>query len=223
MTDSTIEAHPGGVDGTVAADLSRTRALFVLGPSGRIRDVNPSACALLGQPAEALRGLALHDFVEPGHRSQLAALDRELRAGRSDHYRTVVSFRPAPPPGAAPTVGRPAGEPRGRPALLRTTRLVDGTVVTVQPVAATPPDGAAADLLTPVEAALLELTAQGLTTAQIAKRLHYSDGNVNYHLAGLGTRFGTNNRTALVSRAYVLGFLRRDAWPPKAARVAPGG
>lgn len=91
--------------------------------------------------------------------------------------------------------------------------MSDGT--TDPPDVASRVDDAA---LTPVEAALLELAAQGLTTAQIAKRLHYSSSNVNYHLSTLGTRFGAQNRTALVSRAYVLGFLRPDAWPPRAVR-----
>ncbi|HEX8626687.1 MAG TPA: LuxR C-terminal-related transcriptional regulator, partial [Catenuloplanes sp.] len=219
-----------------AGSPATVRAVFVLGASGRIRDLNETACALLEQPAEGLRGRPLHSFVEDGHRSQLARLDEDLRAGRSDHYRTVVSFGPPPEPDhpqpaprqpgprepGRPEPGRPepGGRPWGRPVTVRATRLIDGTVVMVEPVTSVADPASPAVTLTPVEAALLELTAQGLTTGQIAKRLHYSDGNVNYHLAGLGARFGTSNRTALVSRAYVLGFLRRDAWPPKAAGIA---
>ncbi|WP_051833864.1 helix-turn-helix transcriptional regulator [Streptomyces sp. NRRL S-646] len=75
--------------------------------------------------------------------------------------------------------------------------------------------------LTPTEATILELTAQGLTSMQIANRLHFSVNNVEYHLANLRLRLDSVNRVALVARAYACGLLRRGCWPPTA--VAPTG
>ncbi|MDX3696401.1 LuxR C-terminal-related transcriptional regulator [Streptomyces europaeiscabiei] len=70
--------------------------------------------------------------------------------------------------------------------------------------------------LTPTEASILELTAQGLTSGQIASRLHFSTKNVEYHLGNLRFRIGGGNRVALIARAYVCGLLRRGVWPPAA-------
>lgn len=190
---------------------STTGALFVRTASGRISDANERAGRLLRSPVDALRGTAFDAHVADPYRARLATLDGSLRAG-GEQYQVVLPFGP---------------DATAR--LLRVSALRAGSIVLVDPVdteapgpqpAPTDPATATAPL-TAIEATMLEMTAQGLTTAQIAKRLHYSDSNVNYHLAGLGARFGTNNRTALVSRAYVLGFLRTGAWPPRASAAAP--
>ncbi|MFM9449377.1 LuxR C-terminal-related transcriptional regulator [Streptomyces acidiscabies] len=68
--------------------------------------------------------------------------------------------------------------------------------------------------LTPTEASILELTAQGLTSSQIASRLHFSRNNVEYHLGNLRFRIGGGNRVALIARAYAQDLLRRGTWPP---------
>lgn len=74
--------------------------------------------------------------------------------------------------------------------------------------------------LTSTEATILELTAQGLTSTQIATRLHFSVNNVEYHLANLRLRLDSVNRAALVARAYACGLLRQGCWPPTAVRPA---
>ncbi|MFK4071566.1 hypothetical protein [Streptomyces sp. NPDC029674] len=43
---------------------------------------------------------------------------------------------------------------------------------------------------------------------------------VNYHLTRLCRRLRAPNRTALVARAYVLGLLDPEAWPPEVAGPA---
>ncbi|KPI20322.1 transcriptional regulator, LuxR family [Actinobacteria bacterium OK074] len=92
---------------------------------------------------------------------------------------------------------------------------VDASAADTEQVADTRPT------LNPTEATILELTAQGLTSTQIATRLHFSVNNVEYHLGNLRLRMGGVNRVALVARAYAWGLLRRGAWPPEA--VQPPG
>lgn len=77
--------------------------------------------------------------------------------------------------------------------------------------------------LSPTEAAILELTAQGLTSTQIGARLHFSVNNVEYHLTNMRLRLGGVNRVALVAHAYACGVLPRGVWPPQAvaARMYP--
>ena len=68
--------------------------------------------------------------------------------------------------------------------------------------------------LTPIEADVLRLTAEGLTSAQIAVRLNYSVKNIEYHIGNLRVRLEAANRTSLVAHAYALGVLRAGVWPP---------
>ncbi|WP_211841395.1 PAS domain-containing protein [Saccharopolyspora antimicrobica] len=60
----------------------------------------------------------------------------------------------------------------------------------------------------------LALAAGGDTTARIAKAVDLTVDGVNYHLAQLSRRWNVRGRTALVARAYALGVLNPEAWPP---------
>jgi DNA-binding CsgD family transcriptional regulator len=68
--------------------------------------------------------------------------------------------------------------------------------------------------LTPREAPVLELVAEGRTTREAARRLYVSEQAVTYHIANLLAKFQAANRTELVARAFVLGLLE-PAWPPR--------
>lgn len=54
---------------------------------------------------------------------------------------------------------------------------------------------------------ILQLTAQGRSTRQIAQQLHYSEQNVGYHLHQLIRKMHVRNRTALVARAVKYGLI----------------
>lgn len=69
-------------------------------------------------------------------------------------------------------------------------------------------------ILTRAEARVLELVAVGLSTQQIAERLHVSRQAITYHIGNLLGRFGCENRTGLVARAYFLNVLMPTPWPP---------
>ncbi len=68
--------------------------------------------------------------------------------------------------------------------------------------------------LTTAEKTILELVAAGLCTGDIALELHVSRQAVAYHLGNLFRKVEVENRAGLVSKAYVLGYLSPDAWPP---------
>ncbi|GLY04030.1 MULTISPECIES: helix-turn-helix transcriptional regulator [Actinoplanes] len=71
--------------------------------------------------------------------------------------------------------------------------------------------------LTATELRVLEALAGGATSLQIGLRLHLSRQGVDYHVNRLQRSLRARNRASLISRAYVLGVLRADAWPPRAS------
>lgn len=76
--------------------------------------------------------------------------------------------------------------------------------------------------LTHQEARVLELVAEGLTTREMATRLVVTPKDVEYHVGNLILKFGADNRTGVISRAYVLGFLAMS-WPPTCGQRACDG
>jgi DNA-binding CsgD family transcriptional regulator len=74
------------------------------------------------------------------------------------------------------------------------------------------------NLLSELDARILEGTAAGLTTVQLASQLYLSHQGVAYHIGAMMRRFGVANRTALASKAFASGIFRTDCWPP---RVTP--
>lgn len=69
-------------------------------------------------------------------------------------------------------------------------------------------------LVTSAEARVLELVAEGLSSREIACRLHVSRQAVTYHIGNLLGRFGCTNRAGLVARAFSLAVLDARPWPP---------
>jgi DNA-binding CsgD family transcriptional regulator len=73
--------------------------------------------------------------------------------------------------------------------------------------------------LTTQEILILELVAAGLTTREIAARICVSAKDVEYHIGNLILKFAANNRTGVVSRAFILGYLSMSDWPPACSGV----
>jgi DNA-binding CsgD family transcriptional regulator len=69
-------------------------------------------------------------------------------------------------------------------------------------------------LLTPMDAKILEGVAAGMSTGKLAAVLHMSRGGVEYRITALLRRFKAINRTELVSKAYSMGVLNTESWPP---------
>ncbi|HEX3785134.1 MAG TPA: LuxR C-terminal-related transcriptional regulator, partial [Pseudonocardiaceae bacterium] len=71
---------------------------------------------------------------------------------------------------------------------------------------------------TALDARILEGVAAGASTIQLATRLYLSRQGVEYHVGSMLRKLRVSNRAALVSRAYAMGLLVADAWPP---RISP--
>ncbi|WP_405773923.1 LuxR C-terminal-related transcriptional regulator [Streptomyces sp. NBC_01538] len=62
---------------------------------------------------------------------------------------------------------------------------------------------------------VLEGLAAGLSTQQLASRLGLSSHGVEYHVSSMLRKLKAPNRSALVARAYALGILVPNCWPPQ--------
>ncbi|GAU69056.1 hypothetical protein SSP35_10_00880 [Streptomyces sp. NBRC 110611] len=176
---------------------------------GVVLIANPAMAAQWGAAPGQLRGRNLLDLFKPRAQEQLLRIEEALRLGRRSRYPVEVHWR-----AGADGAGRegeltvdPVGDPSGQPpALLAVLRVRE----TARPAA---PPGAAS----PVEARILALAAGGATTASIGTALGLTVDGVNYHLTRLARRWRVQGRTALVAKAYVLGVLSPEAWPPAPA------
>jgi len=68
------------------------------------------------------------------------------------------------------------------------------------------------------EEKVLELVALGLSTSEVASRLFVSPKDVEYHMGNLLRKFAVRNRTGVVSKAFVIGYLHPSKWPPLGGR-----
>ncbi|MFF8785925.1 PAS domain-containing protein [Streptomyces sp. NPDC015125] len=176
---------------------------------GEVLIANPAMAEQWGTAPGQLRGRNLLDLFEPRAMAQIDRLTEALRLGRRSRYPVEVRWR-------AGTDGTeregeltidPVGDPSvNPPALLALLRVRESAP---QPA----PRGAAS----PVEARILAMAAGGTTTASIGTALGLTVDGVNYHLTRLARRWRVQGRTALVARAYVLGVLAADSWPPAPA------
>jgi DNA-binding NarL/FixJ family response regulator len=87
-----------------------------------------------------------------------------------------------------------------------TRRLVERFLPTAE--APHPPDQTKLDELTPREREVLGLIARGLSNAEIAQRMHLSEGTVKSHVGRVLTKLGIRDRVQAVIVAYEGGFIR---------------
>ncbi|MFE5737731.1 helix-turn-helix transcriptional regulator [Streptomyces celluloflavus] len=177
---------------------------------GEVLVANPAMAAQWGTVPGRLRGRNLLDLFRPRARAQLHRLTEALRLGHRSRYPVEVRWRSGGDGGEREgelTID-PVGDPAKRPpALLALLRVRD----------AAPPPPAPPATVSPVEARILALAAGGATTSAIGGALGLTVDGVNYHLTRLARRWRVQGRTALVARAYVLGVLSPDSWPPAPA------
>jgi DNA-binding CsgD family transcriptional regulator len=71
------------------------------------------------------------------------------------------------------------------------------------------------EMLTSMDARILEGLAMGMTTVQLAEELYLSHQGVAYHIGTMMRKFNVPNRTALASKAFSVGIFQDGYWPPK--------
>ncbi|MGW1375018.1 helix-turn-helix transcriptional regulator [Streptomyces sp. NPDC002446] len=183
----------------------------LLSAGGRIQQANAAAAELLQIRLSDLVGRRADSVLAPASRSAgLWRGWRDLIVRRSRRIQTSALLvdahgRQRRARLHLTTVGRSAA---------RATSV--WAVVTHQGLAHEPhPD------LTASQERILSLLAAGRSNAEIATSLRLSRQTVDYHLSRLRDLLDAPNRCALVARAYVLGILAPQTWPPRAAAAGP--
>ncbi|MFE0190162.1 PAS domain-containing protein [Streptomyces sp. NPDC058989] len=177
---------------------------------GEVLIANPAMAGQWGVAPGQLRGRNLLDLFKPRAAEQLRRIEKAVRLGHRSRYPVEVHWQTGSD--GAEREGEltvdPVGDPSEQPPVLLALLRVRETA---------PPSAAPRGTASPVEARILALAAGGATTASIGTALGLTVDGVNYHLARLSRRWRVQGRTALVARAYVLGVLSADSWPPAPA------
>lgn len=181
----------------------------LLSANGRVIEASAAAAELLQIGLPDLLGRRAQTLLAPGPASDLDLLHRRwnsLIARRTRRVETttlLIDSRGLQCRAEVhlTTIGHSAGRARHVWA-----------VVTRQSLAheAHPP-------LTAAQIRILSLLAQGSSNSDIATSLRLSRQTLDYHLSRLRQLLGAGTRPALVARAYVLGILAPQAWPPRSA------
>ncbi|MFJ4876202.1 response regulator [Streptomyces sp. NPDC088745] len=110
-----------------------------------------------------------------------------------------------------------SGQARLSPEVQR--RLLERVTAPEPPVYGAPGSGDLPDGLTPREAEVLELIAEGLTNAEIARRLRIGSATVKTHINNLFAKTGVRDRAQAVRYAYRQGLARPPRTGPPGADV----
>lgn len=197
----------------------------IAGTGGLVSVANPAFASALGlQPGRVANQLLL-DLLTPTNRQQLRKLDEAMRSGRRSRYPVEVSWTARGTARHGQVTVEPVTDPLAdTPPLLVTLRVAEERAETPGNDTSARADSAGEELAHPAlsaqEARILRLVAGGATTSVVARAVGIGVDGVNYHLTRLCRRLRAQNRTALVARAYVLGLLDPEAWPPRVAGPA---
>lgn len=165
-----------------------------------------------------LVGRNLSEFMSPEiFQDRIEVIRRVAASGRPENtvgttwgVTSQCAFRALPtPPGGIPRVLHVLGFAGRDPHGVTTTRLRHD-------------DLGELEKLTDREREVLSLIGEGLSTAEIANRLHRSVKTIEWHRASLGTKLNVSNRVELAQIAIRLGLVR-DSETVRVHGTAEGG
>ncbi|MFG2137885.1 helix-turn-helix transcriptional regulator [Streptomyces sp. NPDC048650] len=179
----------------------------LISAGGRILQASAAAAELLGARLSDLIGRRAHTLLAP------APELRELRRG----WHALIARRSRRIQTSAVLLDVRGRQRRARLHLTTVGRSAARAssvwaVVTHQGLAHEPHPP-----LTASQVRILALLAAGRSNGEIAASLHLSRQTVDYHLSRLRDLLEAPTRCALVARAYVLGILEPQTWPPRSA------
>jgi PAS domain S-box-containing protein len=211
---------PDDAHGDAVVWRNRALALFdrvpvpatVCRTDGTILLANPAMAQEWGTVPGRLRGRNVLGLLRPRSATQVDRITEALRRGHRSRYPIEVSWEAA---GGGDRYGELSvdpmsdspGAPQGLLVLLRVRGGQERPSARLVKERESP---------SPVETRLLALAAAGATTEAMARAVGMTADGVNYHFGRLARLWGVPGRTALVARAYVLGVLDGEAWPPAA-------
>lgn len=176
----------------------------ILDINGRFLAANDLINQAFGVAPSTLVGRNMSEFMPPDiFEERIEVIRRVAVTGRPENVTGATwgitsqcAFRPLPtPPGGVPRVlhvlGFAGRDPHGVP----TTRLQRDDMGQLKE-------------LTEREREVLSLIGAGLSTAEIANRLHRSVKTIEWHRASLGTKLNVSNRVELAQIAIRLGLVR---------------
>ncbi|WP_244177508.1 PAS domain-containing protein [Streptomyces atriruber] len=202
----------------------------IAGTNGLVSVANPAFASALGlQPGRVANRLLL-DLLTPTNSDQLRKLDEAMRSGRRSRYPVEACWAAGGTTRHGQVTVEPVTDPlEDTPPLMVTLRVAEerdgptrngAAARTGGPRAVDAGEELAHPALNAQEARILRLVAGGATTSVVARTVGIGVDGVNYHLTRLCRRLHVPNRTALVARAYVLGLLDAQAWPPQVSGPA---
>lgn len=169
---------------------------------------------LFGRDATDMCGRSLYSLLHPSAPGLLSRHFARLTEGRRARFvERMVGIRSE----AAPFSGEITGvavrsESEQAPSFVVVVRPDDESA---SPVGQDDAPAQRKQLLTQLDAQILEGVASGASTVQLAARLYLSRQGVEYHVGLMLRRLKAPNRAALVARAHSMGMLTVGSWPPR--------
>lgn len=182
-------------------------AVMVMNLEGVIEYANPTACAFLNLPESEVVGRSYGSLFEENHAAErMSMISQVARTGapvaidgvvRGVTTRTVV--RPIP----ASAATRILLTSRVGPSMHQAPKHPESLPV----MKSRADDYGRLSTLTARELEILRHIGMGLSTAEIAKRLHRSVKTVEWHRVSLGNKLGVSNRVELARLAISAGLV----------------
>jgi PAS domain S-box-containing protein len=185
--------------------------LAILDLEARIRNANDAFCRHFGHDRHDLLEREFTSMLHPHCRGRLL---QELATLTSEHAGVMMQRSVPLWAGDKEFIGELTGIALDGGAKLRRTREI---MILISPEISRRSQASIAPhkLLTELDARILEGVAAGKSTVNLAAKLHLSRQGIDYHISAMFVRFNISNRTALVSKAYAMGLLSVNSWPPE--------